>query len=289
MTSVPWIRLYTSFFDHPKTRKLRRILGTVEPIQRLWCWAGDCCPTGDLSGQSVDDIEDSAHWRGERGKAYAAMIECGFLDVDGESVTLHGWMDGSGEGVERLTKHRVQGAARQKRYREAHGNALPNGLDNPSHNARPLLSSPLSEIRSDPDPESRPPNEHGKPTARNVVDMYLRLRAEIVVGYVQGANGIFQNPQPGDVAKASEWLASVAPDECADIEPAIRLACKHVAAGAQGWARPEMAKVGYLFGCIVRSWPDLREELHGCSPKLKTCDRNGKLEREPEVTPIREW
>jgi hypothetical protein len=150
--------------------------------------------------------------------------------------------------------------------------------------------TPVIPDQADPRARSNPPaNEHGKPTARNVVDLYLRLRAELVVGHVQGANGIFQQPQPGDVAKASEWLASVAPEECADIEPAIRLACQHVAAGAQGWARPEMAKVGYLFGCIVRSWPDLREELHGCAPKLKTVDRNGKPERESEVTPVKEW
>jgi hypothetical protein len=58
------------------------------------------------------------------------------------------------------------------------------------------------------------------------------------------------------------------PEDCEDIEPVIRLAVCHVKNGHQGWTNPAMTKIGFLFGCIVRSWPDLREELHGCQPKV---------------------
>jgi len=126
LTPVPWIRLYVTFFDHPKTRKLRRELGTVEPILRLWAWAANCCQTGDLTGQSEADIEDSSGWRGTPGKAFSAMVDCGFLDVDGCHIEIHGWGDKSGEGVESLTRARALTAERVKRYRDKAGNALPN-------------------------------------------------------------------------------------------------------------------------------------------------------------------
>jgi hypothetical protein len=120
-----------------------------------------------------------------------------------------------------------------------------------------------------------PQNEHGKPTPRYVVERFLAIRSEMLVGQVPGANGIFQQPQSSDIEKAASWLSGVSADECLDIEPSIRLACSHVRDGAQGWAKPEMAKVGYLFGCIVRSWPDLREELHGCSPIVASSGTKG--------------
>lgn len=116
--------------------------------------------------------------------------------------------------------------------------------------------------------ESVPPNEPGKPSPRFVVTRYLAIRAEVVVGSVAGAKGLFQPPSPSDVEKAAAWISTMTPEECADIEPAIHLACQHVRDGAAGWAKPEMAKAGFLFGSIVRSWPDLREEIHGCAPKV---------------------
>jgi hypothetical protein len=130
VTPVPWIRLYVTFFDHPKTRKLRRELGTVEPILRLWAWAANCCQDGDLSDQSHDDVEESSGWRGERGKAYSAMVACGFLDIDGDRVEIHGWGEKTGEGVESLTRTRALTADRVNRYRNKGCNALPNQLRN---------------------------------------------------------------------------------------------------------------------------------------------------------------
>jgi hypothetical protein len=113
-----------------------------------------------------------------------------------------------------------------------------------------------------------PQNEPGKPSPRHVVSRYLAIRAETLVGQLPGASGIFVQPQEAQVEKAASWLASMAPDDCADIEPAMRLACEHVRNGKPGWSKPEFSKVAFLFGAIVTSWPDLREELHNCAPKI---------------------
>jgi hypothetical protein len=125
-----------------------------------------------------------------------------------------------------------------------------------------------------------PSNEPGKPEPRNVVTKYISMRAEII----GGSKTPFAQPSESDVEKAATWISTMAPADCADIEPAIRLACEHVQRGEAGWNKPEMGKVGYLFGCIVRSWPDLREELHDCAPKLRANPRS----EIPKQTPVLE-
>jgi hypothetical protein len=301
-----YLEIDEGFPGHRKTLRMCSLMRNPEAgwyMIRLWTWACRSCPSGSLVGFTSYDLEMACQYRELDGKCFAAMAEAGFIDVDDHGpVGIHGWMEHTGGAIKRMANKASENKARREEARARHESAKGESRTgtvlvqsenrtgiNPTKTRQDKTSPDKTSQEREEEPPAPPPNEPGKPTPRNVVDMYLRLRAELVVGHVQGANGIFQQPQPGDVAKASEWLASVAPEECADIEPAIRLACQHVADGSQGWARPEMAKVGYLFGCIVRSWPDLREELHGCAPKLKTVDRNGKTEREPEVTPVREW
>jgi hypothetical protein len=125
MHSIPWIRLYVSFFTHRKTMRLRRELGTIEPVLRLWVWAAENAPDGDLSGISDEDLEDAMGWRGEPGKAIGCIRGCGFLD----GSLLHGWEERTGAGIESLTRARKLSADRQQRYRERHGNALPNEVE----------------------------------------------------------------------------------------------------------------------------------------------------------------
>ena len=100
MTTVPWIRLFTSWPRHRKTLVLRRELGTGEPIITLWCWCAENAPTGNLSGLSDAEIEWACDWRGEPGKCVAALVRCGWLDVsaNGEKM-LHEWEDGAGAGI----------------------------------------------------------------------------------------------------------------------------------------------------------------------------------------------
>lgn len=134
-----------------------------------------------------------------------------------------------------------------------------------THTPRAILEPNTTEYVA-PSAEWKPPcNEPSKPTAYNVVYKFLAIRAEMLGG-ASGVGTPFMQPQRGDVEKAVSWLSSMDPPDVEDIEPAIRLACKHVVAGDSGWTKPEMTKVGYLWAAILRNWTDLREEIHGCAP-----------------------
>jgi hypothetical protein len=295
MPQVPWIRLYVSFFTHRKTMRMRRELGTIEPILRLWVWAAENAQDGCLFGVSDEDLEEAMGWRGKRGKAIGCARECGFIDGD----ILHGWEEKTGAGIESLTRTRKLTSDRQQRYRVKHGNALPNANETRPQcdgETRPDHQREDDRRGEDPDPDlhthtpardpggmvAAEPGEPGKPTPYNLVSQFMAIRAEIV-----GGNKLFSQPQQGEIEKASQWLSTVNVDDVADIVPAIKLACKHAAARDDGWNHPAITKTGFLFGAFVKNWVDLREELHGCAPNPKKVDRSGRPERETERTPIR--
>lgn len=87
-----FIKVDASYPTHPKTLRLRRLLGAGAewlPI-RLWLWCADHVPDGRLQ---PGDVELACDWSGEDGKLEAALRSVGFLDADG---SLHGWMERSG-------------------------------------------------------------------------------------------------------------------------------------------------------------------------------------------------
>jgi hypothetical protein len=311
-----YLEIDEGYFEHPKTLDLCARLedpkACVYPL-RLWKWACRSAKSGKLGKISAFAIEKAVDYEPRDGKCFAALCSeqdrGGFIDIaeDG-TASIHDWMTYTGGAIARMD----DASAKKKLYRahkdgkcgqgctwctpvQGMSNGQSNGqsLDNPTQ-TRPDQTSPdKTSQEGEParprDPcstehQEPPANEPGKPTARNVVAKYLAIRSELVVGHVQGANGLGLNPQPGEVEKAAAWIANMTPEECVDIEPAIRLTCQHVKDGAHGWTDPRMVKVGFLFACIVQGWSDLREELHNCAPKAKPVNRFGHPEPERTVT-----
>lgn len=88
------IRLLVTFFDHPKTVKLQRRLGdgAVLALQRLWCFAAQHKPDGNLCGMDAEDIEIAARWQGETGAFVAALTDLRWLDrAEDGSYLVHDW------------------------------------------------------------------------------------------------------------------------------------------------------------------------------------------------------
>lgn len=87
------IRLALGFFDHPKTKKLRKRFGdgAVLCLLRLWMWSAENRADGKLTGLDSEDIELAADWDGDDGKFTSALLECGWLDDTECGYVLHGW------------------------------------------------------------------------------------------------------------------------------------------------------------------------------------------------------
>ena len=303
-----YLEIDEGFSEHPKTLKLCSIM--ADPLAgfylfNLWKWACRSCQDGNLRGLGVYEIEEAARYNRHDGKLYSAMADSGFLDFDddGNLTKIHNWMKRTGLAIKKMSDKAEENRKRRADAKAKHdAEKYENRTAIEVESYRNRTGTILSQTRPDqtrPDQTSQerdsardlcgaehvvpPANEYGKPTPYNVVSMYLAIRAETI----GGAKKLFAQPQPSDVEKAASWLSSMTPEDSKDLEPAIRLACRHVKDGAQGWTHPDMVKVGFLFGCIVRGWPDLREELHECAPKPRVSDRNGEEKPKPRSTPVK--
>ena len=88
------IRVLTTFPRHPKTIKLKRILGTWEPIIVLWLWAAENRPNGDLCGLENEDIAIACAWDGEPSILIDALECVRFISrVETGAFVLHGWSE----------------------------------------------------------------------------------------------------------------------------------------------------------------------------------------------------
>lgn len=114
---MAWIESNQELADHPKTRKLARVLETSIPaavghLHCLWWWALDYADDGDLTRFDDLDIALGARWEGDESSFMAALISSGFVDPD---HCIHDWEQYTGK----LVSRRRANAARMRDARAA--------------------------------------------------------------------------------------------------------------------------------------------------------------------------
>jgi hypothetical protein len=110
-----WIELHQAVWTHRKTFELASLLELDETyaaahVIRLWTWALDNAPDGDLSALSDRAIAFGSGWRHDVGPFVDALIASGWVDA---GRTLHDWDQYAG----RLVKLRKDEAERKKAAR----------------------------------------------------------------------------------------------------------------------------------------------------------------------------
>jgi hypothetical protein len=147
LTRVKYVQSATELTEHWKVDLVAESLGisyaqAVGHLHLLWWFAAnatkDSQDCGDLSRFTAAQIERRMKWSGETGRLFDVLVEAGWIDVDGESKTVHDWAEHSGAGVVRL----LSKAARMREYRarsvaapEHHSGAtvpLPISIDAPT-------------------------------------------------------------------------------------------------------------------------------------------------------------
>lgn len=115
---MAWIELHQSIWTHKKTLLLAAELGMSEThavahLIRLWTWALDNVPTGDLSGLPPKVIAIGAGWDKDPEVFVRAAINAGWFDETDEGLFIHDWQDYAG----RLIEKRKANAERMRRAR----------------------------------------------------------------------------------------------------------------------------------------------------------------------------
>ena len=123
---MAWIELHQAVWTHRKTFELAAALDLSETyaaahLLRLWCWALDNAPDGNLTDVSDRAIARGADWSGEPEAFVAALTQAGWLDAD---RAIHDWEQYAGRLIDRRE-------ANAERMRKARANRV-----SPDKNAR---------------------------------------------------------------------------------------------------------------------------------------------------------
>ena len=122
---MSWLESHQSLGDHPKKDRLAELLfegsvpldvadfAAVGLLHRLWWWAIDYAPKGDLSIYTDRQVAKGCRWAGEAGLLLQALTRAGFLDKDRQ---IHDWHDYAGKLIESRAadvkrKHRIRGVS----------------------------------------------------------------------------------------------------------------------------------------------------------------------------------
>lgn len=103
---MAWIESHGEVVHHPKTRKLAKRLNiskaaAVGHLHCLWHWAVSYATEGDLTSHGDDDIALGAEWEDDPKTFVDALVECQWIDRDGERMALHDWDEYAGRLVDR--------------------------------------------------------------------------------------------------------------------------------------------------------------------------------------------
>lgn len=105
-----WIQVKAGFYRHPKTLRLKRLIGSdafwVPP--RLWCYCTEH-ESDDISDLSAEDLKDVIEYGGDASALIDALKAAGFVTPDGKTVT--GWAKRYGAKLQFYRERAKQGAA----------------------------------------------------------------------------------------------------------------------------------------------------------------------------------
>lgn len=113
---MAYIELHQSVWTHRKTFVFAADLGidkdlAVVRLAKLWQWALDNAPSGDLSGVSDAVISFGADWDGDPNQFVSALVQSRYLNAN---KTLHNWEHYGGK----LAYRKKANADRMKKARE---------------------------------------------------------------------------------------------------------------------------------------------------------------------------
>lgn len=102
-----WIESHAALKDHPKTRKLARLLNVslaaaIGHLHGLWWWAMEYAEDGDLHRYDAAEIAAGGLWEGDPAIFIDSLCEAGLMDgtTGSNNLAIHDWMDYAGRLVE---------------------------------------------------------------------------------------------------------------------------------------------------------------------------------------------
>lgn len=168
---MAYVPSHQTLRNHPKLKRLSRVLGTsdvtsIGHLQCFWWWALDYAPGGSLNGHDALDIAIGAEWEGNETEFLDALIDCGFIDREGDSLAIHDWDDYGGYYQNKLIKdaERKREERRAKRDVQATSDDSPTDVLEMSNRRPPEIQwmAPQEEEKRKEKSNVNPPTPQGE-------------------------------------------------------------------------------------------------------------------------------
>jgi hypothetical protein len=109
---------------HPKFRRLMMRLNLKQYecaglLELLWAMAAQFTDDGNLSRFNAEDIAAYLDWRGDPQELVDTLVDCRWLDRDGEAVAIHDWQDHMPHFITERVRKREQRNAKRPNQIEA--------------------------------------------------------------------------------------------------------------------------------------------------------------------------
>lgn len=109
---MAWIELHQTLPSNKKTIRLKTALRIPTPhavglMCMLWLWAVDNAQDGDISSLTPKELAEVCVWSSRRAdELQEALVQTGFVDRNGERLTIHDWEEYSGRLLDIRRKNR---------------------------------------------------------------------------------------------------------------------------------------------------------------------------------------
>lgn len=121
---MAWLEIHQTLPTHRKTLAAADALD-MAPVHFMghiiafWLWAIDNAEDGNLDGVSPRMLARAAQWEGDPETLVNTMIDVGFIDRDGDSLSIHDWHDYAGKLIEQRKKERERKRRDRAKKRKA--------------------------------------------------------------------------------------------------------------------------------------------------------------------------
>lgn len=134
--------------EHPKTRRLARLLkqppyAALGLLEAIWHWVGRYAPTGFLTPENVEDLQEYTRFKGNLEKV---LVETGWLDVVQNGFFIHDWHDHADDNVKKNLKNQGKQFYRKNTFEPTIRESVANDSSSLISLAKPSLAKPSPTV-----------------------------------------------------------------------------------------------------------------------------------------------